>query len=182
MLCSAFALSGFVAFLSASSAVLIDAFGVRPDNFGYMYSMLSVFFLAGTFAAGRLVTRVGINRLIGWGVAFVSVGALSMLWFALMDIRSPVAVFVPMGIYTSGFALLLPQTSAGALQPFASLAGTASTMIGFTQSTLAAVVSVFLNLVVHSSALPMALAIAAAGLVSALIYLLAILPDKGRPA
>jgi DHA1 family bicyclomycin/chloramphenicol resistance-like MFS transporter len=180
VLCSAFSLSGFVAFLSASAPVLIGAFGVRPDNFGYMYAILSLFFLAGTFMAGRLVMRMGINALIGWGVALVSVGGVAMAWFALLDNRAPEAVFVPMAIYAAGFALLMAQTSAGALQPFVSLAGTASTMIGFTQSVLAALISIMLNMAEHSSALPMALTIAAAGLISAAIYLFAIWPDSRR--
>ena len=179
--CSAFALSGFVAFLSASSPVLIGVFGVRPDNFGYMYSILSIFFLAGTYTGGRLVIRMGIDTLIGWGVALVSLGGVSMVWFALFDYREIAAVGVPMALYATGFALLMAQTSAGALQPFASLAGTASTLIGFTQSVLAAFISVLLNMVEHSSALPMALTIAVAGLISGAIYLFAIFPNSRRP-
>jgi DHA1 family bicyclomycin/chloramphenicol resistance-like MFS transporter len=173
-LLSAFLLSGFVAFLSVSSSVIIDAFGVAADRFGFMFASISAFFLVGAFAAGRLVTRLGINRTIAVGTVLAVIGGLLMVGFALAGMRTPEAVFGPMALYVMGFAFVIPQASAGALHPFPTLAGTASTLMGFTQSLFGAVASIGLNLMTHTSALPMAATVLGAAVVSAIIYLVSL--------
>ena len=116
-LCAAFMLSGFIVFLSISASVLIEGFGVRGDTYGFLFAAVSASFLVGTLFSGRLVTRLGLVLMIGWGVMAGVIGGVSMAGLALAGIKETMAVVIPMGIYIFGLAFVLPQATAGALTP-----------------------------------------------------------------
>jgi len=170
-LCAAFMLSGFIVFLSISASVLIEGFGVRGDTYGFLFSGISACFLLGTFFSGRLVTRLGLVSMIGWGVLAGVIGGVSMAGLAMAGIKETVAVVIPMGIYIFGLAFVLPQATAGALTPFPEMAGTASSLSGFIQNMLGAAVSFLLTAFTHDDALVMATAIAVLGVGAAVIFL-----------
>ena len=173
-------ISGFIAFLSASPTIMIKSFGLAEDRFGLLFSLVAVFFMLGTFTSGRLVIRFGQNRLIAWGSCIALAGGVIMVSLALLDIRTPAAVFAPMAVYAIGLSLVLPQANASALQPFPRMAGMASSVQGFIQSVMAAAVSFSLTAATNETALAMAGVIAAVGLINFLIYFIAITPQAGK--
>ena len=170
-LCAAFMLSGFIVFLSISASVLIEGFGVRGDTYGFLFAAVSASFLVGTLFSGRLVTRLGLVFMIGWGVLAGVIGGVSMAGLALAGIKETMAVVIPMGIYVFGLAFVLPQATAGALTPFPETAGTASSLSGFIQNMMGALVSFLLTAFTHDDALVMATAIAVLGLGASVIFL-----------
>jgi len=89
----------------------------------------------------------------------------------LAGIKETMAVVIPMGIYIFGLAFVLPQATAGALTPFPETAGTASSLSGFIQNMMGALVSFLLTAFNHDDALVMATAIAVLGLGASVIFL-----------
>jgi len=77
-----------------------------------------------------------------------------------------------MTIYLAGMGLVLPQTQAGALTPFADRAGTASSLLGFAQQSSAAIAAAAIGQFLGRSAWPMAGTIAAAGAVGLVLWML----------
>ena len=75
-----------------------------------------------------------------------------------------------MTIYLAGMGLVLPQTQAGALTPFPDRAGTASSLMGFTQQSGAAIAAAAVGLYLGQSAWPVAGVVAASGCVAFLIW------------
>jgi DHA1 family bicyclomycin/chloramphenicol resistance-like MFS transporter len=65
---------------------------------------------------------------------------------------------------------VLPQTMAGAMTPFPDRAGTASSVMGFTQQSSAAVAAAAIGLYLGRSAWPVAGTIAVMGCLSLLIW------------
>jgi DHA1 family bicyclomycin/chloramphenicol resistance-like MFS transporter len=77
-----------------------------------------------------------------------------------------------MTIYLAGMGFVLPQTMAGALTPFPDRAGTASSLMGFTQQSCAAITAAAIGQYLGLSAWPVAGVVAAMGCLALLIWAL----------
>ena len=77
-----------------------------------------------------------------------------------------------MTIYLVGLGLAMPATMAGALTPFPDRAGTASSVMGFTQQSGAAITAAAVGFYLGHSAWPVASVVAIMGSVTFLIWLL----------
>lgn len=168
--CGAFGMVGFIAFMTTSSAVLIGAFGVRPDVYGVLFATAALFFLFGTLTAGRLALRLGSTRSIAIGLSFFLVGGLLLFLLAILDIRTSWAVVIPSSIYVVGLGFTMAQTNAQAMQPFGAVAGAASSLMGLIQSIMAAAVAIVLSQFVQDTALPMGITMAFAAIASTTIF------------
>jgi DHA1 family bicyclomycin/chloramphenicol resistance-like MFS transporter len=91
--------------------------------------------------------------------AVVALGLASVAWLVLT-----------MTIYLAGMGFLLPQTQASALTPFPDRAGTASSLMGFTQQSCAAIAAAAIGAYLGRSAWPVAGTLAGAGVVALVIW------------
>ncbi len=160
----AFSYNGLFAFLSGSSYVLQEIYGFGPTQFGLIFGACSTSFVLGAFLGGRMVARRGLDGMIRLGVACLLVGGLGQLAAVLAFPWSPVALVAPEMVYFLGIGFLLPNTQAAAMTPFPERAGAASSLIGFTQMTSAALVSWIMAASLGASALPLVTVMAIAGL------------------
>ena len=173
-------LSGFVAYLSTSPTILIGSFGVSEGNYGLLFSVISASFAAATFICGRVVTRVGLSPLIGLGAVVCLIGGAMMAGFALNGIDTVPAVVGSMAVYIVGMALILPQAQAAGLTPFPATAGLASSIMGFANAVFASAVSITLNTFPNTDAVPVGVALAAAGTLCSVVFFLGIVPNSRR--
>jgi DHA1 family bicyclomycin/chloramphenicol resistance-like MFS transporter len=112
--------------------------------------------LFGTFVGGRLVTKLGLNRMIKWGVLFGVLGGGLMLLLALLELRTPYAIILPMWVFIFGLAFVNPNSVASALQPFPGIAGSASSITNFIRGIFGAAVSFGISFFNHDDALVLA--------------------------
>ena len=70
---------GLFAWISGSSFVLQDLYGLSPLLFGLVFAAATLGYGAGTLLAARLVVRIGIDRTIVWGGVALAAGGLAML-------------------------------------------------------------------------------------------------------
>lgn len=161
-----FSYAGLFAFISGSSFVLIDALGVPAERFGYFFAAAVIGYMAGTQVAGRLTLRLGVERMIWIGGAISLAGGLAMVVLTVVAGHAswaPVAVVAPMVCYMIGTGIVMPNGQAGALGPFAHMAGAASALMGFLQMSIAALVGIVFGQLYDGTPLPMAMLVAAAG-------------------
>lgn len=171
ILTNAFIYSGLFCFISGSSFALIDFLGVRPETFGLYFATVVSGFIVGTFIAGRLTRRVGIDRLILTGCS-VSLLFGALMWgLAAAGVDTVTAIVVPMTGFMVGVGLVMPNAMAGAIGPFPHMAGAASALMGFLQMGTAAAVSFSIGLLDDGTQIPMTLAIALMGILSIVSYL-----------
>jgi DHA1 family bicyclomycin/chloramphenicol resistance-like MFS transporter len=149
-------LAGLIVFLSSSASIIISSYEVPANIYGFLFASVSLSFLFGTLAGGRLVTKIGLERMIKWGVFFGFVGGSLMLFLALLEIKVSYAVIVPMWIFMFGYAFVGPNVIADALQPFPSVSGTASSLINFIQGIIGVIVSFIISFFRHDDALVLA--------------------------
>ena len=157
---------GLFAWISGSSFVLQDLYGLSPLLFGLVFAAATLGYGLGTLLAARLVVRIGIDRTIVCGGVALAAGGLAMAAAIALGATSPAALAVPMALYLCGLGLAMPQSMAGALMPFPERAGAASSLLGFLQQATASAIGIVVGQMLGSSALPLAAIIAAMGVLA----------------
>ena len=115
---------------------------MSPIEFGIAFAVAAGGYIVGTSLAARFVMRAGLDRTIGArrGRPGDRRRSLTVADHGVASRRSAAGLVVPMTLYLAGLGLAMPQALAGALQPFPDHAGAASSLVGFVQQTVAAVV------------------------------------------
>ncbi len=175
-LCCSFIFSGLFAFLSGAPFVLIDFFNVPAQHSGIFYAVASCGFLSGTLIAQRIGSSIGINGVLKRGTTLAVISGITMLMPALFDLHNLWLTTITQICYMVGVGMVMPQAMAGALAPFSTMAGTASSLLGFTQSLLAASVGMLVGHYHSGTPTTMALSIALMGSLSLLSFWLLVKP------
>jgi len=168
ILASGFA--GLFAWLSGSSFVLQDLYGLSAIGYSIAFAFCSVGYLLGTSVASAIVRRIGLNATIGIGAYGLAAGGLAMCVALALGARSSVAIIVPTMIYLFGLGFTMPQAMAGALTPFPRRAGAASSLVGFVQQGSAAILGAGIGHMLGASAWPVAAPLGAMGLVALITW------------
>jgi DHA1 family bicyclomycin/chloramphenicol resistance-like MFS transporter len=160
MLC---AQTGIFAFVSNSPFALVDGLGVAPGAFALLFALVMVGQIAGAWLSSRLVMRVGMAALMRAGVQLVFAAGLAAAVSAWAGAAHAAAVVLPFMLFLFGSALIIPNATALALQPFARTAGTAASLMGAIQFAVGALVSSALGALFDGTPRPMALVALLAG-------------------
>jgi len=131
--------AGLFAFISGSSFVFIEHFGLSETAFGFCFAAIVLGYMAGTLASGRLSGRISLERSATVGALFTAVFGIVEAGLAIAGIDSIAAVLVPMALYMVGLGFVLPNATAGAIGPFPTMAGAAAALAGFCSFGFAAV-------------------------------------------
>jgi MFS transporter, DHA1 family, multidrug resistance protein len=161
---------GLYAWVSGASVVIQGVYGLTPLAFGLTYAVGSLGYMLGTYIAARAVMRLGLERMIGIGTVTMAVGGLAMAAVATSGVHGVGWLVAGMTIYLAGMGLAMPQTMASALMPFADRAGTASSLMGFSQQSCGAIAAAAIGLYLGHSAWPVAGTIAAMGCLAFFIW------------
>lgn len=162
--------AGLFAYISGSSFVMQEQYGLDPFGFGIVFAVSSTGYVAGTFLASQVVIRAGLDRTIGLGALALAGGGVMMIAAVALAPHSAAAVAVPMALYLAGLGLAMPQALAGALQPFPDHAGAASSLVGFVQQSTGAIIGAAVGLTLGAGIWPFVLAIAAMGCLTLLLW------------
>ena len=162
--------AGVFAWISGSSFVLQEIYGLSALSFGLAFAAASGGYLAGTALAARFVTRVGLDRTIGIGALALAIGGIAAMVPLAIGSTSATPLVAAMALYAVGMGLTQPQTIAGALMPFPERAGAASSLVGVSQMTVAAIAGIGVGHALGSSAWPVAWPLAVAGCLTLLLW------------
>jgi DHA1 family bicyclomycin/chloramphenicol resistance-like MFS transporter len=163
---------GLFAWVSGASVVMQGVYGLTPLTFGAIYGVGAAGYMLGTSIAARIVMRRGLDPTMGIGAVVQAAGGLIMAAAVALGFTNVGWLVAAMTIYLAGMGFLLPQTMAGAMTPFPDRAGTASSLMGFTQQSSAAIAAAAIGLYLGQSAWPVAGTVAAMGCLSLLIWAL----------
>jgi MFS transporter, DHA1 family, multidrug resistance protein len=164
---------GLFAWIGGAPIVMQGApYGLSPLVFGITFASGAAGYMIGAFAASRIVMRFGLDRLMGIGVVMMAFGGLAMVAVLALGLGHVMWFAGTMVIYLSGLGFTLPMAMAAALTPFPDRAGTASSVMGFCQQAGAALTAAGIGLFLGVSAWPVALLVAAAGVIGYLLWAL----------
>jgi MFS transporter, DHA1 family, multidrug resistance protein len=161
---------GLYSWVSGASIVIQGVYGLSPLAFGLTYAVGSFGYMLGTHIAVRIVMRLGLGPMIGMGSAVMAAGGLLMAAVVASGFTSVAWLVASMTIYLTGMGLAMPQTMAAALTPFPDRAGTASSLLGFSQQSCGAIAAAAIGAYLGHSAWPVAGTIATMGCLAFVIW------------
>ena len=161
---------GLFAWISGAPFVMQGLYAMTPVAFGAAYAVGAAGYMVGAYVAARVVMRLGLDRTVGMGAVIMAAGGLAMAASVAHGLSSVAWLVGTMTIYLVGMGLVLPQTQAGALTPFADSAGTASSLLGFAQQSSAAIAAAAIGHFLGYSAWPVAGTIGVAGVVGLVLW------------
>ncbi len=167
---TALAYGGLFAFISGSSFVLIDVFGLSPRDYGLSFGFGVLGYIAGTILAQRLVGRHGLDGVIAVGVACLAGGGLAMLVALGSGTGGAAGVVIPWAVYAAGVGLTMPQAQAAAMMPFPERAGAASSFSGLCQMLFSACIGLLVGRLLRDSPLPLPAVMAALGVAALVLF------------
>lgn len=163
--------SGLFAFISGSSFVLQDIYGLPELAFALSFVIMVFGYVGGTYLAQRLVMSRGLEETVWIGIVCLVIGGTLMLVLVGGGVRSSLGLTLPMAIYSGGVGLVLPQSMALAMAPFPDRAGAASSFLGLCQMSVAALVGGGVGLMLGRSALPLPLVIETTAILALILFL-----------
>ncbi len=156
MVSLSFMFGAALAFITGSSFVFVESFGLRPQNFGFVFTGIAGSFAFGSFVAGRLVRRIEGRTLFVAGAIAVAASGIVLEAVALSGHAGVFSITGPFMAMTFAMGFIVSMGIAGALAPHSDMAGTASAVIGFTQGLASAAAGVLIGFLFDGTALPMA--------------------------
>ena len=180
-LCNAFAFASILSFHSNASFVLMGLLGVSAPGFGLLFSLAILGYTTGSIITVRLVAKVGADRLLAAGTALGMLAGTVMAALALAGVLSVSAIIVPYLLFLITVGFTQPAAIAGAVGPFARIAGTASALFGFVQLAFGSLAGYVVGRLYDGTPIPMALAIGLGTWGAFLSFQLLVRPAPVRP-
>ena len=161
--------AGLLAFVTNSAFVFVTYLGLEPHEYGICFSAAMMGGVAGSVLNRRLVMELGVRRMMAVGAATMALSgaAAVVLNYFFGGIWS---TLVPSIGYMFGMALILTNAVAEVLSRFRDIAGAAAAMVGVNQLLLGALAGAALSLNEVPGAMPLAAALAVAGIGSATLW------------
>jgi DHA1 family bicyclomycin/chloramphenicol resistance-like MFS transporter len=162
------------AYVTGSSLFFISVVGLRPNQYGIIFSACSGAVMCGALLDGRLgqwgVTPAGVLTV---GLALLSVVASAMLALTLADWMPPALAAALLMAAALAFGLGMPNIMNATMQPLPDIAGAVGAAAGTDQMTTGAISSGLVALLFDGrSALSMTAAMATFSLLALMLYLL----------
>ncbi|MFJ6216791.1 multidrug effflux MFS transporter [Streptomyces sp. NPDC092296] len=174
------AFAAMFAYIAGSPFVLQDIHGMSPQGFSAVFAVNAGGLVVAAQVCGRIVHRTGPRPLLALGLSGSAVGGVGLLVTVLAG-GGLVPLLVALFIVVSSVGLVMPTSTALALQDHGSSAGSAAALLGLSQHVFGAAVVPLVGLAGEGTAVPMGIVIAALG-VSALTFFATLTRSRGLPA
>jgi DHA1 family bicyclomycin/chloramphenicol resistance-like MFS transporter len=184
---ASFGLSSFFVYLSSSSFIFIDHFGLTPFQYSLAFSFNAISFFTMAQMTGMLTDRFGLERVVR--VAVTGYMGFMVLLFVLTGLGVD-RIEVLMGLLFVGYGflgLVMPTTSVLALDDHGPIAGAASALMGTLQFATGVLAMAVVGWFSNGTALPMVAGIAGTALAAFVLAQLALgrrgqVASEGAPA
>lgn len=155
-----FAIASFFVYLSSSSFILIDHYGLTPRVYSLFFSINAVSFFAMSQLTGTLADRFGLTRVVKVAVTGYATTMVVLLALFASGVDQ-LAVLAALLFVGYGFVgLVIPSTSVLAMDDHGEIAGTASALLGTLQFAIGAVAMGVSGVFFDGTPLPMVVGIA----------------------
>src|SRR4051812_27462123 len=148
-------MASFFAFLSTSSFVYINHYGLSPTQYSMAFSVNAIGFIGTSQFAGSLGARFGMERTVRWAVCCYAAFAVLLLALTLIGFDS-LRVLIPLLFVTFAFlGLVIPTTMVLSLENHGPIAGIASALGGTLQMVTGGIMIMIAGLFFDGTSLPM---------------------------
>lgn len=165
-LTAGFGQAGLFAYITGSSYVFIEHYGVSAENFGWFFGA-NAFGLIATSQINAWLLRRGMHpdQIMRFSLGFMALMGIALLTAALA--HAPLYILmIPLFLFMAMMGTVFPNAGAGALEHQKQRAGAASALAGMLQFCLSALAAGAVSLMHAQSAVPMAAVMALSGVLS----------------
>ena len=163
------------AYISGSPFVFIELNGVPPERFGLLFGINSIGLIAASQLNRWLLERYRGSQILVSAVTVTAVSSLLLVVSAATGLGGFPGMLFVLFFCIASTGLIGPNTTAGAMAPYARQAGSASAMLGAVQFGLGATASALVGLLFNGTAVPMAATIALCGVGSFVVLQLLVM-------
>ena len=156
MICGGLSFATMFAQLSGTPFIYIKIFGVAPEDFGLLFSLSVFAIMAGSYLNSRLVILFGIRKMLAVGTTIALLGGLALLVSAHYGGFGLFGIVIPVIIFMMPHNMVNANATAGAMEYFPHIAGTASAMLGCVRFGTGAIVGALVGYFHDGTAIPMA--------------------------
>lgn len=153
--------AGMFAYISASSFVFIEGYGLSSQQFAMLFGANAFGLILASQINRAMLSRFRAQNVLGYALGTYSVSALIMSVMAVTGTGGAWGVIPPLWLCLACLGFTFPNSTAAAMAPFGDRAGTASAMMGTMQFAIAGVVSAAVGHFGGHGAVPMAVVMTA---------------------
>ncbi|MEV7174151.1 multidrug effflux MFS transporter [Streptomyces sp. NPDC093224] len=147
------------AYIAGSPFVLQEIHGLSPQQYSAVFAVNAAGLVAAAQASGRLVARAGARLLLLAGLLGATAGGTTVLGAVLTRAPLPV-LLIGLFVLVSGVGLVMPNAAAQALADHGGHAGSAASLLGFSQFVFGAALAPLAGAGGATDALPMGIIVA----------------------
>jgi DHA1 family bicyclomycin/chloramphenicol resistance-like MFS transporter len=169
-------------YVTGSSLFFIGVVGLRPDQYGSIFSACSAAVMGGALLDGRLGRRgMSAARVLTTGLALLAAAAATLLAMTVAGWTPPALIAAVLMVVAFAFGMTMPNIMNATMQPLPKIAGAVGAAAGSIQMTAGAVSSGLVAALFDGrSALSMTAVMAACSLLALTAYWLLARPAERR--
>jgi DHA1 family bicyclomycin/chloramphenicol resistance-like MFS transporter len=182
-LCMALGGGGFLVYVATAPDVVMRILGLKETQFGWLFFPIVIGLVLGSAVSNKLAGRVSFARISQIGFASMALGAVINLASNYLWVQRIPWAMMPVAFYTFGCSLTAPVFTVRCLDLFPKHKGLASSLQGFSQIAVFALISGQIPPLVFGSGVKHAAALALLLMLSALFFAIYVfLSRKARRA
>ena len=155
--------SGLLAYIAGSPFVFIDLFGVPPERYGLYFGTNAVGIITASQVNRWLANRYEARRIVSVVLPVAMSAGFVLLADAYTGFGGFAGILVPLWVFIACHGFVMPNTTALAMAPHGSVAGSASALLGTLQFVLGATAGALVGVLGNGTAVPLAAVIAGCG-------------------
>jgi DHA1 family bicyclomycin/chloramphenicol resistance-like MFS transporter len=174
--------AGLLTYITGSPFVFIEIFHVPPERFGLFFGTNAVGIIAASQINRWLASRIDARRIVRGVLPIAMAAGAGMLFSAYSGFGGFAGILVPLFVFIACYGFIMPSTTALAMAPHGTIAGSASALLGTLQFVLGATAGALVGALGNGTAVPFAGVIAACGLGAFTIHRTLPRPSEARGA
>jgi MFS transporter, DHA1 family, multidrug resistance protein len=160
---------GMFAYISVSSFVFIEVYGLSPGQFATLFGANAFGLIAAAQVNRWLLNHYPAQKVLRAAIAVYLLSGLLLLAASLTGLGGLRGILVPLWVCITSLGFTFPNSVAAAMAPFGDRAGAASGLLGTLQFVVAGTTATLVGHYYDGSAVPMAAVIVACGLAANLL-------------
>lgn len=161
--------AGLFAYITGSSFVFINLFGIPAKSFGWVFGSNAIGLIACSQINARLLKRVSYEAILNKIFVVIAVLGLVLLAAAYFD-WGFWGLAIPLFLFIASLGMTFPNSTAGAMATQRKSAGSASALLGTMQYGIAALSSAIVSRLHDGTAMPMCLMISICGVLALVLH------------
>ena len=163
VLVGALIFAGLLAYISGSPFVFIELFHVSPSHFGLYFGVNAIGIMTASQINRWLAQRIDASQILRRALPVSLVASVALVVNAATGFGGFAGILVPLFVYIAMHGFVMPNTTALAMAPHGSVAGSASALLGSIQFILGALSGALVGALSNGTPVPLAVVIAGCG-------------------